>query len=116
MVVEVVLGVDVVLFVTIGLLAGAHCIGMCGPLVTIYANSMNAPRADGGTGTVTRGRQSHLTLYEVRQHTLFNLGRAASYTLIGAVMGLLGNVIFLGMGDLMTTANYIRGLVGLGVQ
>jgi sulfite exporter TauE/SafE len=109
------LGVDVVLFFAIGLLAGAHCIGMCGPLVTIYANKMNPPRADGGTRTVARGRQSHLTLYEVRQHTLFNLGRAASYTLIGAVMGLLGGVFFVGMGELMTTANYLRGVVGLGV-
>jgi sulfite exporter TauE/SafE len=115
MVVGSLLGVDVALFFAIGLLAGAHCIGMCGPLVTIYANNMNAPRADGGTQTVTRGRQSHLTLYEVRQHTLFNLGRAVSYTLIGAVMGLLGSVLFLGMGELMTTANYVRGVVGLGV-
>jgi sulfite exporter TauE/SafE len=110
-----VLGIDVLLFLGIGLLAGAHCIGMCGPLVTIYANNMNPPRADGGTQTVTRDRGSHLTLYEVRQHTLFNLGRAASYTLIGALMGLLGSVVFLGMGELMTTANYVRGVAGLGV-
>jgi sulfite exporter TauE/SafE len=109
------LGVDVVLFFAIGLLAGAHCIGMCGPLVTVYANTMTAPRTDGGTQTVSRGRRSHLTLYEVRQHALFNVGRTASYALIGAVMGLLGNLVFVGMGELMRTANYIRGVVGLGV-
>ncbi len=114
-VVTSVFGIDVLLFLGIGLLAGAHCIGMCGPLVTIYANNMNAPRADGGTQAVSRGRGSHLTLYEVRQHTLFNLGRAVSYTLIGALMGLLGSVVFLGMGELVTTANYIRGVVGVGI-
>jgi sulfite exporter TauE/SafE len=107
--------VDVALFFAIGLLAGAHCIGMCGPLVTIYANNMNAVRSDGGTRSVRQGGHAHLTLYEVRQHALFNVGRAASYTLIGALMGLLGNLVFLGMGELMTTANYVRGVVGLGV-
>lgn len=115
MAVATLFGIDVLLFFGIGLLAGAHCIGMCGPLVTIYANNMNSPRTDGGTHTVGRGRQTHLTMYEVRQHTLFNLGRAGSYTLIGAGMGLLGSLIFLGMGELMQTANYIRGIVGLGV-
>jgi sulfite exporter TauE/SafE len=79
MVVETLLSVDIVLFLAIGFFAGAHCIGMCGPLVTIYASKMGQTRADGGTQTVRSQRQSHLTLYEVRQHTLFNLGRTASY-------------------------------------
>ena len=39
--------VDVALFVLIGLLGGAHCIGMCGPLVTLYASRMR-PATDGG--------------------------------------------------------------------
>ncbi len=115
MVVETLLGVDVLLFLAIGLLAGAHCIGMCGPLVTIYANSMNATRADGGTQTATRGRQSHLTMYEVRQHALFNLGRATSYTLLGALMGLLGGLLFVGVHELTNVVNYVRGGVGIGV-
>ena len=109
------MGVDVLLFVAIGLLAGAHCIGMCGPLVTIYAKNMSSPRADGGTQTATKRRQSHLTLYEVRQHALFNLGRAASYALIGAVMGLFGWALYLGMHELTAAANLVRGVVGLGV-
>ncbi|MEF8821959.1 MAG: sulfite exporter TauE/SafE family protein, partial [Halovenus sp.] len=63
MVLNTLLGVDVLLFLAIGLLAGAHCIGMCGPLVTIYANNMNATRTDGVVQTANRNRQSHLTLY-----------------------------------------------------
>jgi sulfite exporter TauE/SafE len=108
-------GTDVVLFLLIGLLAGAHCIGMCGPLVTIYAKQMDATRTDGGTAPSTAGgqRRSHLTLYEVRQHALFNLGRTLSYTVIGAVMGLLGGAVFLGAGELTATANAVRGVVGV---
>ncbi|MUW15947.1 sulfite exporter TauE/SafE family protein, partial [Halorubrum sp. CBA1125] len=46
------LGTDVLLFLAIGLLGGAHCIGMCGPLVTVYAGRMRdgTRRADGGNG------------------------------------------------------------------
>jgi len=39
------LGTDVLLFLVIGLLGGAHCIGMCGPLVTVYAGRMREGRA-----------------------------------------------------------------------
>lgn len=116
MVLEFLLGTDVLLFLAIGLLAGAHCIGMCGPLVTIYANNMNATRPDGGTQTANRGRRnSHLTLYEVRQHALFNLGRATSYTLIGALMGLVGSILFVGVEELTAAASVVRGVVGLGI-
>lgn len=109
-------GTDVLLFFGIGLLGGAHCIGMCGPLVTIYASKMTGTRADGGTATVQGGsRRSHLTLFEVRQHTLFNLGRAASYALIGTIMGALGNVVFVGTGEVTATADTIRGVVGTGI-
>ena len=107
------LGVDVALFLVIGLLGGAHCIGMCGPLVTIYADKMDDRRADGGNPTARAGnRRSHLTLYEVRQHALFNIGRAASYTLLGVLMGALGSLVFVGVGELTATATLVRGVVG----
>ena len=105
-------GTDVVLFVLVGLLGGAHCIGMCGPLVTIYASRMEPPRADGGHARQNRGRDAHLTTYEVRQHMLFNIGRAASYTLIGVLMGALGGLLFVGAGEIATTAQTVRGAVG----
>lgn len=119
------LGVDVLLFLVIGLLGGAHCIGMCGPLVTIYASRMrrggdaaggtgDPGRADGGgTATASAQRRGHLTTYEVRQHALFNLGRAASYTVIGAALGALGGVVLVTTASLTDAAGTIRGTVGL---
>ncbi|OVE84165.1 sulfite exporter TauE/SafE family protein [Natronolimnobius baerhuensis] len=112
------LGIDVTLFFVIGLLGGAHCIGMCGPLVTVYAQRMDAggsERAtDGGTETVrSSGRGSHLTTYEVRQHVLFNLGRTASYTLLGAAFGALGGVLFVTTAELTSVADLVRGGAGL---
>lgn len=118
-------GVDVLLFLAIGVLAGAHCIGMCGPLVTVYANRMNAgtepdstAASDGGTATgatTEGGRAGHLSTYEVRQHALFNLGRAASYTVLGAVFGALGGAVFTAAGSLTAVAELIRGVVGVGI-
>jgi len=114
MVLESLLGADIALFLAIGLLGGAHCIGMCGPLVTIYANNMGAARSDGGHAT-GRTRDAHLTTYEVRQHALFNVGRAASYTVIGAVLGLLGGVLFLSVETVTAAAELLRGVVGVAL-
>jgi len=120
------LGTDVLLFLAIGLLGGAHCIGMCGPLVTVYAGRMRdgGGRTDGG-GAASDGagaasatadrRGSHLTTYEVRQHALFNLGRAASYAVIGAALGALGGVVLVTTATLTGAAEAVRGVVGLGV-
>jgi len=125
--VSLLLGTDVLLFLAIGLLGGAHCIGMCGPLVTVYAGRMSAggERTDGGAGgaaaeetenaTAAERRGSHLTTYEVRQHALFNLGRAASYTVIGAALGALGGVVLVTTATLTGAAEAVRGVVGLGV-
>ncbi|WP_128904318.1 sulfite exporter TauE/SafE family protein [Halorubrum amylolyticum] len=119
------LGTDVLLFLAIGLLGGAHCIGMCGPLVTVYAGRMRdeSERVDGGsaaTGDAGPGRSadrrgSHLTTYEVRQHALFNLGRAASYATIGAALGALGGAVLVTTATLTGAAEAVRGVVGLGV-
>ncbi|PAU83939.1 hypothetical protein CK500_05760 [Halorubrum salipaludis] len=120
------LGTDVLLFLAIGLLGGAHCIGMCGPLVTVYAGRMRdgSERADGGgaaggaaagTGRSADRRGSHLTTYEVRQHALFNLGRAASYATIGAALGALGGALLVTTATLTGAAEAVRGAVGLVV-
>ncbi|WP_418284327.1 sulfite exporter TauE/SafE family protein [Halorubrum sp. DTA46] len=129
--VSLLLGTDVLLFLAIGLLGGAHCIGMCGPLVTVYAGRMRnrGERTDGGadapsvgdgsaatgTGGTADRRGSHLTTYEVRQHALFNLGRATSYAAIGAALGALGGVVFVTAATLTGAAEAVRGVVGLGV-
>ncbi len=112
---EAILRVDVLLFLAIGLLGGAHCIGMCGPLVTMYSERMR-PRSDGGTTTGTRrGRQDHLRLYEVRQHALFNVGRTVSYTFLGALFGALGGLVFVTADQLTAAADLLRGSVGIVV-
>lgn len=109
------LGVDVALFLLIGLLGGAHCIGMCGPLVTIYSQRMTETRPDGGTATGQRRDSSFLTTYEVRQHLLFNIGRAVSYATIGTAMGALGAVVFLSTAEITTAATSVRGVVGIAI-
>ena len=78
--------VELGVFFLIGLLGGAHCIGMCGPLVTMYSERL--------TQEQQTSHHSALTSYEVRQHALFNLGRTVSYAIIGGLFGLGGALVF----------------------
>jgi len=93
-----------VLFV-VGLLAGAHCLGMCGPLVTTYADRIGAASE--------KRRDDTLTGYEVRQHALFNLGRTASYAAIGGLFGLLGAVTVASSEAVAEIGNGVRGATGI---
>lgn len=88
-------------FLLIGLLGGAHCLGMCGPLVTLYSDRLgdDPDRAD---------------WREIRQHLLFNCGRTVSYAVIGALMGALGQLVF-DAAAVASVADTIRGAVGIGV-
>lgn len=88
-----------VVFFSIGLLGGAHCLGMCGPLVTLYGDRMD---------TRPRGLSSH----ELRQHLLLNLGRTFSYALIGALMGAIGALLF-NAAAFASAASPVRGIVGI---
>lgn len=110
-------GVSLFVFFLIGLFGGAHCIGMCGPLVTMYSDRMGRGTTDGGHTTERahgRGRDV-LTLHEVRQHSLFNIGRTVSYAAIGAVFGAAGAVLFVATGTLTAYADLLRGVLGVGV-
>jgi sulfite exporter TauE/SafE len=60
---------------TTGLLGAGHCVGMCGPL--IGALSLTATGRPGGWSF----------------HLLYNVGRVATYTLIGACAGWLGSAL-----------------------
>jgi sulfite exporter TauE/SafE len=97
--------VDLLMFLAVGMLAGAHCLGMCGPLVTTYADRFNPQRGS--------KRGNALTLYEVRQHSLFNLGRAGSYALLGGLFGLLGGLAFTSVDAVATVGNRVRATVGI---
>lgn len=59
----------------VGILGSFHCIGMCGPI----AIALPAPKG---------GAFKH-----VLQKLLYNLGRVITYSLMGAVLGLLGQKI-----------------------
>lgn len=86
-------------FFLVGLLGGAHCLGMCGPLVTTYAG-------DAGS------EQGRVTLRDVRQQGLLTLGRVGTYALVGAVLGALGSATVAG-GSLFAGVDLIRGVVGV---
>lgn len=68
-------------FAVVGALGSAHCLGMCGPLVTTYADRMD-------------GDGHGVTWAELRQHGLFNAGRTLSYATIGAALGALGGTAY----------------------
>ncbi len=94
---------DLAVFALVGLLAGAHCLGMCGPLVTAYADRMS-----GG-----KRRSDTLTTFEVRQHSLFNLGRAGSYALLGGLFGLAGGLTVASADTVAAVGDPVRGAVGI---
>lgn len=62
----------------IGLLGGVHCAGMCGGIVS--ALSLQLPDAAG----------SRAPAWSI--HIAYNLGRVASYTIAGALIGALGSL------------------------
>ena len=76
----------IALFLT-GLLTSVHCIAMCGGLN--LAQSM-------GMGNV----------HPIRGSLLYNLGRLASYSLIGGILGFIGEKAAITL--------QVRGLIGLG--
>lgn len=87
-------------FLLIGVLGGAHCLGMCGPLVTMYATRM--------------GDDGPVSFHDVRQHLLFGFGRTTAYAFVGGVMGGLGMVLF-DAAAVADAANGVRAVVGVAV-
>jgi hypothetical protein len=88
-------------FFLIGLLGGAHCLGMCGPLVTMYAANF-----DGNDDAA-------VTFRELRQHLLFNGGRTVSYALLGGLFGLAGALFYDAAGVLLVVGDAVRAVLGL---
>ncbi|QSX01053.1 sulfite exporter TauE/SafE family protein [Haloterrigena alkaliphila] len=96
---------DLLVLFVVGLLAGAHCLGMCGPLVTTYADRIGAAS--------DKRRDDTLTAYEVRQHALFNLGRTASYAVLGGFFGLLGAATVASSEAIAAVGDPVRGATGI---
>ena len=97
--------VNLLLLFVVGLLAGAHCLGMCGPLVTAYADRIGAASR--------KRRDDTLTGSEVRQHALFNLGRTASYAAVGGLFGLLGAITIASSEAVAAVGDHVRGATGI---
>ena len=94
---------DLVVFLVVGVLAGAHCLGMCGPLVGLYADRMGRRAGD----------DDRLTPFEVRQHALFNGGRVVGYAAVGAGFGLLGGTLFATVDLVAPASDGVRAVAGL---
>lgn len=81
----------------IGLLAGFHCVGMCGGLVVAYsANHLNK----------TKDSSDEKEKKSLIPHWQYNAGRFISYTVIGGILGGLGS--FFGINPTFT------GVITLG--
>ncbi|TYT60939.1 sulfite exporter TauE/SafE family protein [Natrialba swarupiae] len=100
--------VSLVVFALIGLLGGAHCLGMCGPLVTAYSDRLRAQN-DGPSA------RTELTVGMVKQHALFNLGRTVSYALIGGLFGLAGSLVFVSPQAVTAVATDVHAIAGIVV-
>jgi hypothetical protein len=71
-----------VLALTTGLLGGAHCVGMCGPIVASYSLQ-----------GVTNPSAELTAVRKVIPHLLYNVGRISTYAFIGALLGVTGTFI-----------------------
>jgi hypothetical protein len=90
---------DLWLFVTLGFLGSfGHCLGMCGPLAVAFSLSHQQE--------VGNWRQ------QIKFHTLLNLGRMLSYTLVGAGIGVLGSVL-LASGQMAGVGSQLRQWVAI---
>jgi sulfite exporter TauE/SafE/copper chaperone CopZ len=69
-------GISYGLLFVVGLLTGFHCIAMCGGFVAGYTSK-----------AVAEGRSTHSS------HIMYAAGKTLSYTIIGAIFGLLGSII-----------------------
>lgn len=99
--------VELGLFFVIGLFGTSHCLGMCGPLVSVYSERLS----ESDTGTERPG--TVLTSRLLVQHALFNLGRLTIYATLGALFGLLGGTLFQTADAVVLFGNELRGAVGV---
>lgn len=73
---EITQGMSYGLLFVVGLLTGFHCISMCGGFVLSYTAK-----------DANEGKKSH------KSHFMYGFGKTVSYTVIGAMFGLLGSII-----------------------
>ena len=104
--------VELGLFFVIGLFGTSHCLGMCGPLVSVYSERLAERDETGANGTPSANGPA-LTTGLVGQHALFNLGRLTIYATLGGLFGLLGGTVFRTADVVVVFGNELRGVVGI---
>ena len=73
-----------------GILVSLHCVGMCGGFVALVSMSPSlSPISAGGSASAAAGASWQRLI--LPQQLVFNAGRIASYTLLGALAGALGS-------------------------
>jgi uncharacterized protein len=78
----------------VGAAGGVHCVGMCGGIVTAVAMRSGAVRGvSPGAGVLAAGAREGTG--QLSFQLAFNLGRVATYGVIGGVVGALGSLGFL---------------------
>lgn len=91
---------DLVLVFAAGLLGSVHCIGMCGAFVLAISQARDASAG-------------------LAHQAVYFLGKALTYTVLGAVVGLLGAALTMGMTTFQRGLSLVAGvvmiLIGLGL-
>lgn len=77
------------IFIT-GLFLSLHCVGMCGGFVALVAAAPSIAVHPAGEAALTTGL--HWRRVVLPQQVVFNAGRIASYTLLGAIAGAVGSL------------------------
>jgi hypothetical protein len=76
--------VDFLLMFTLGLVSSPHCAQMCGPIVLSYSVALGS-----FSDAPPRSRFRRLLL----NHAAYNTGRITTYSVLGAIAGLLGGSV-----------------------
>jgi sulfite exporter TauE/SafE len=84
----------------LGLVSSLHCVQMCGPLVVAYSLPL---------GSLSLGQRA--ASQQMLAHLSYNLGRVATYALLGAVAGLTGHSLGL-VGHLAGVENIVAIVAG----
>lgn len=77
---------------TLGLFGSLHCVGMCGPLAIAFCN-----------------RAGNTPFQNVKSALGYNLGRTATYSILGLLFGILGSFLFLA--DLQKSISILLGIL-----
>ena len=93
-----------------GLFLSLHCVGMCGGFVALVsvAPSITTIGKGSATGATALANLSWRRVVQPQQ-LVFNAGRIASYTLLGAIAGALGSFT-----SLLSTTGKIQALLMAG--